>query len=148
MTSKQGYSDLITRIRNGYMAKLDSITFAHTSRNINLLRILRNEGLISGWSETISDPWLLSNNIKDLRISNFTKGRVLLKYVEGEPAVRTIETISKQSRRIFMSVVEMEFFLKKEGFNRLLILSTNKGLLTHAQAIHQRVGGEVVCAIK
>jgi len=47
-----------------------------------------------------------------------------------------------------MSVVDIEAFLRKEGFGRILILSTNKGLLTHAQAIHQKVGGEVVCAIK
>jgi len=147
MTSKQGYSDLITRIRNGYMAKLDSITFVHTSRNINLLRILRNEGLISGWSETISTG-LESTNMKDYQLSNFTEGRVFLKYLDGEPAIRNIKTISKQSRRVFMSVREMEDFLRKEGFNRLLIVSTNKGLLMHLQAIHQRVGGEVICAIE
>lgn len=148
MTSKKGYSDLITRIRNGYMAKLDCITFLHTSRNINLLRILRNEGLISGWSETISTNSIESNNLKDFQFSKFIEGRVLLKYIDGEPAIREIKTISKQSRRVFISVIEMEDFLKKEGFNRFLILSTNKGLLTHLQAIHQRVGGEVICAIK
>ena len=127
MTSKQGYSDLMTRIRNGYMAKLESIPFVHTSRNISLLRILRDEGFISGWSENIPSG---------------------LEYTSGEPALLSIETISKQSRRVFMSVIEMEAFLRKEGFGRILILSTNKGLLTHAQAIHHRVGGEVVCAIK
>jgi len=147
MTSKQGYSDLMTRIRNGYMAKLESIPFVHTSRNISLLRILRDEGFISGWSENIPSG-IESQDIKDLEVSNFNKGSVFLKYTSGEPALLSIETISKQSRRVFMSVIEMEAFLRKEGFGRILILSTNKGLLTHAQAIHHRVGGEVVCAIK
>jgi small subunit ribosomal protein S8 len=147
MTSKQGYSDLMTRIRNGYMAKLDSVTFTHTSRNINLLTILRDEGFISGWSESI--PSLAeSQKIKDLKVSNFNEGRVLLKYVDGQPGLINIETISKQSRRVYMSVAEIEAFLVKGGFNRILIISTNKGLLTHAQAIHHQTGGEVVCAIK
>ena len=147
MTSKQGYSDLMTRIRNGYMAKLNSVSFVHTSRNIALLRILREEGFISGWSETIHSG-LKCRNMKDLEISNFNKGQVFLKYTNGRSALVSIETISKQSRRVFMSVVDIEAFLRKEGFGRILILSTNKGLLTHAQAIHQKVGGEVVCAIK
>ena len=147
MTSKQGYSDLMTRIRNGYMAKLDSVTFTHTSRNINLLIILRDEGFISGWSENL--PSLLgSEKLKDLQVSNFNEGRVLLKYIDGKPGLISIETISKPSRRVYMSVAEMETSLVKEGFNRILIISTNKGLLTHAQAIHYQIGGEVVCAIK
>jgi len=147
MTSKQGYSDLITRIRNGYMAKLDSISFVYTLRNINLLRILREEGFISGWSENIPSS-LESRNLKDLEVSNFNKGQIFLKYIGGNPALINIETISKQSRRVFMSVIDIEASLRKEGFGRILILSTNKGLLTHAQAIHQQVGGEVVCVIK
>ena len=99
MTSKQGYSDLMTRIRNGYMAKLESIPFVHTSRNISLLRILRDEGFISGWSENIPSG-LESQDIKDLEVSNFNKGSVFLKYTSGEPALLSIETISKQSRRV------------------------------------------------
>jgi len=147
MTSKQGYSDLMIRIRNGYMAKLESIPFVHTSRNISLLRVLRKEGFIAGWSEIIPSG-VESKNLKNLAVSNFNKGSVFLKYIGGEPALLSIEIISKQSRRVYMSVVEIERFLRKEGFGRILILSTNKGLLTHAQAIHQQVGGEVVCAIK
>ena len=72
MTSKQGYSDLMTRIRNGYMAKLDSVTFTHTSRNVNLLRILRDEGFISGWSENVL--LFRIGKTKRLKVSNFNEG--------------------------------------------------------------------------
>ncbi|MGY8938943.1 MAG: 30S ribosomal protein S8 [Flavobacteriales bacterium] len=148
MTSKQGYSDLITRIRNGYMAKLDKIAFVNTSRNVSLLRILRDEGFISGWSEKVPIKGELSQKIECLRISRFNEGNVFLKYVDGEAALTSIETVSKQSRRVTITVPEIETFLEQEGFSRILIISTNKGLFTHAQAVHHRLGGEILCAIK
>ena len=37
---RKGYFDLITRIRNGYMARLDSVFFIHTKRNIGFLSLI------------------------------------------------------------------------------------------------------------
>lgn len=147
MSSNQGYSDLITRIRNGYRANLVSVSFVHTSRNVRLLRVLRDGGFISGWSDRVASN-IESKNVKDLSLSNFTKGTVFLRYVDGVPALLSIETISKQSRRVYLTLSEIEVFLDEEGFGRLLVLSTSKGLLTHIDAIQQHIGGEVICALK
>mgnify|MGYP001263856827 CR=1 FL=1 len=115
MSSKQGYSDLITRIRNGYRANLVSVSFVHTSRNVRLLRVLRDGGFISGWSERVASN-IESKNVKDLSLSNFTKGTVFLRYVDGVPALLSIETISKQSRRVYLTLSEIEVFFDEEGF--------------------------------
>ena len=47
-----------------------------------------------------------------------------------------------------MKLPELESFLVKEGYDKVIILSTNKGLMTHTKALHSRVGGEAVCFIK
>lgn len=142
----KGYSDIITRIKNGYMARLDSISFIHTKRNINLLTILRDEGFISGWSENI-----LENNIDsfaDYSVKDFQKGEVLLRYVRGEAPLKEIKTISKGSRRIYLKVNQIDQLMKKENFKGVLILSTTRGLLTHSQALKLKLGGEAICIIK
>ena len=68
---KKGYSDLITRIRNGYMAKLDNVSFIHTKRSIALLSILRDEGFISGWSENVLEGNI--DSFADFSIKDFQK---------------------------------------------------------------------------
>lgn len=38
-------------------------------------------------------------------------------------------------------------FLQKSTFNSMLILNTNKGLITHTEAIKYQVGGHLICLI-
>ena len=79
----KGFFDLITRIRNGYMARLDSISFIHTRKNIALLTILRNEGFISGWSENILESDI--DSFADYDVKDFQQGKVLLRYTQATP---------------------------------------------------------------
>ena len=143
---KRGYSDLITRIRNGYMAGLDSVSFIHTKRNIRLLAILRNEGFISGWSENVLEGNI--NSFADYAVKEFQRGSILLRYIEGQPPLEEIKTISKGSRRVYFKVNDIEVFIQKDNFISILILSTTSGLLTHTQALKLKLGGEAICIIK
>ena len=143
---KKGYSDLITRIRNGYMAKLDNVYFIHTKRSIALLSILRDEGFISGWSENILEGNI--DSFADFYVKDFQKGSIFLRYVGGESPLKEIKTISKGSRPVFFKVKDIEIFIQKDNFKSVLILSTTKGLLTHSQALKLKVGGEAICIIK
>lgn len=146
MAPRRGYTDLMTRIRNGYATGRDTVSFVYTTRNMDLLKILKDEGFISGWTETIpEDPKM---NLSQLKIQDLQEGQVLLKYINGQPALTHIEAISTESRRVQMKLPELESFLVKEGYDKVIILSTNKGLMTHTKALHSRVGGEAVCFIK
>jgi len=143
---KRGYSDLITRIRNGYMARLDSVSFIHTKRNIALLSILRDEGFISGWSENILEGNI--DSFADYSVKDFQRGDVFLRYVQGQSPFGEIKVISKGSRRIFFKLNDIDELLQKDDFKGVLILSTTSGLLTHSQALKLKLGGEAICIIK
>jgi len=146
MAPRRGYTDLMTRIRNGYNTGCDTVPFIYTTRNIDLLTVLKDEGFISGWTETIpEDPKM---NLSQLKIQDLQEGQVLLKYINGQPALTQIEAISTESRRVQMTLPELESFLIKEGYDKMVILSTNKGLMTHVKALHLRVGGEAICFVK
>jgi len=143
---KKGYFDLITRIRNGYMARLDSVSFNYTRRNIGLLYILRDEGFISGWSENILEGNV--DSFASYSVKDFQVGSIFLRYVQGQPPFGEIKLISKGSRRVFFKVNDIEKFIQRDNFNSVLILSTTSGLLTHSQALKLKVGGEAICIIK
>ena len=90
----KGFFDLITRIRNGYMARLDNISFIHTKKNIALLAILRDEGFISGWSENVLEENI--DSFADYSVKDFQGGKILLRYVQGQAPFEEIKVISKR----------------------------------------------------
>ena len=142
----KGFFDLITRIRNGYMARLDSISFIHTKKNIALLAILRDEGFISGWSENILEENI--DSFADYAVKDFQQGKVLLRYTQGQAPFEEIQTISRGSRKVYFKLNDVDQYIRKDNFKGILILSTTKGLLTHSQALKLKLGGEAICLIK
>ena len=55
--------DLLTRIRNGQAARLDSVTAPASRIRSNVLDVLQREGYIRGWFEEELRP-----GVKELRI--------------------------------------------------------------------------------
>ena len=74
--------DLLTRIRNGQSARLDSVTTPASRLRSNVLDVLQREGYIRGWFEEELRP-----GVKELRIE--------LKYDNGKPV--TIEFLLAQT---------------------------------------------------
>src|SRR5262249_10188261 len=67
--------DLLTRIRNGQSARLDSVTVPASRLRSNVLDVLQREGYIRGWFEEELRP-----GIKELRVE--------LKYDNGRPVIK------------------------------------------------------------
>ena len=128
------------------MARLDSISFIHTKKNIALLTILRDEGFISGWSENILEENI--DSFADYAVKDFQQGKVLLRYTQGQAPFEEIQTISRGSRKVYFKLNDVDQYIRKDNFKGILILSTTKGLLTHSQALKLKLGGEAICLIK
>ena len=69
---------------------------------------------------------------------------ISLKYFEGEPAIRTVQRVSKPGRRVYMGVKEIPQVRTGLGVS---IVSTPKGVMSDANARAQNVGGEVLCTV-
>ena len=124
-------ADLLTRIRNAYIARLEVIKLPYSKIKEQILRILvKNKYIIS---VEIEDLW---NNKKDL-IVNLNNVRVT-KYIP------TLKRISKPGQRIYIKSTDIK---KSRNWLGIYILSTPKWLITGYEARSLNVWGELLCEI-
>ena len=122
-------SDMLTRIKNGYMAKKAEVVLPSSKIKFAIANILKNSGFIFAVKEE-------GDKRKELRIT--------LSYRNDEPAVKDIKRVSKPGRRIYAPAKDLPKVLSGYG---MAIVSTPKGIMTNKEARKQNVGGEIICEI-
>jgi small subunit ribosomal protein S8 len=133
-------SDMLTRIRNGLMARKPEVLLPYSNFKHNLAKVLQLEG------------WIGNVEMKEAGISahggSTFGGKTLvlrLKYDEaGLPVISGIKRVSKPGQRIYSNRTEIP---KALGGIGTTIVSTSKGLMTDREARKNKVGGEIVCQI-
>ena len=125
-------ADMLTRIRNGLIARHDSVTIPASNMKKAIAKILLDEGFIKA-VDMIDDG--LQGQIK-----------VTLKYVNGKstPVIAGLKRISKPGLRVYARCEELPKVLGGLG---VAIISTSKGLMTDRAARQENLGGEVLCYI-
>ena len=123
--------DLLTRIRNGQSARLDSVTVPASKMRSNVLDVLQREGYIRGWFEEELRP-----GVKELRVE--------LKYDNGRPVIRDIKRVSTPGRRVYSKIADLPRYYNGLGIS---ILSTPRGVMSDGEARTANVGGEVLCRV-
>lgn len=124
-------ADMLTRIRNGLMARHSTVDIPHSNLKVHIADILRDEGFLRD-VETVWDG---------------TKGtiRVTLKYTTTRRPVMThLKRISKPGLRVYSGKDRIPRVLGGMG---LVILSTPQGVITGQQARRLGIGGELLCEI-
>jgi small subunit ribosomal protein S8 len=130
MSFNHSVSDLVSRLRNGYLSKKDKITVPCSKIRENILSILKEEGFILGYSRVEGE--------------SFNHFNISLSYKNYKPSVNEISVISKPGRRIYSSYDNLP--LVKNGLG-MIIISSSKGVITDHQAREMKVGGEVLMKI-
>lgn len=128
--SNHSVSDLVARVKNGYLAKRSVISSPVSKLRENILKILKEEGFILNYSK--------------VKIGNLEHFDIHLKYHYSNPVVSEISVISKPGRRIYCAADEIP--LVKNGLG-MIIVSTSKGVLSDHEARVQKLGGEVLLKI-
>ncbi len=132
MSMNDHVSDLITRIRNSYMARHKIVKNVPSSRMIkSVLDALIREGYVHSYEEREE-----RTNIRSLDIK--------LKYYKGNAVIQEIKRISKPSRRIYLSAGKLDKYSPMLG---IAVISTPKGVLSSREAKRENVGGEIVCSV-
>jgi small subunit ribosomal protein S8 len=122
------FSDFISRLRNSQKVKKNKFISKKAKKLLSFSKALLKKGYIRG----------IENN-SNLHFN------VLLKYTKsGFPLIRSIKLISKPGCRVYMSKKELSQHVSS-SFD--IFLTTNKGILTHTEALKLNVGGEVLCII-
>lgn len=131
MSMSDPVGDMLTRIRNGQSAHLESITAPASRLRANVLDVLQREGFIRGFFEEELRP-----GVRELRIE--------LKYDNGRPVIREIKRVSKPGRRIYSKIADLPKHYNGLG---IAILSTPRGVMSDNEARAANVGGEVICKV-
>lgn len=131
MSMSDPLGDMLSRIRNGQMARKSVIECPFSKLHENVCKVLKDEGFIREYS--VKDA---GNNRKILAIE--------LKYSEGRGVIRQIDRVSRPGRRIYTNVKEMPRFYNGLG---ILVVSTPNGVMADYKARAANVGGEVLCQV-
>ena len=124
-------ADMLTRIRNGLIARHDSVTMPASNEKKAIAKILLDEGYIKS-VDFIDDG--LQGQIK-----------IALKYVAGrESVIKGLKRISKPGLRVYAKSNELPKVLGGLG---IAIVSTSKGVMTDKAARNAGIGGEVLAYI-
>ncbi|MGX7591357.1 30S ribosomal protein S8 [Candidatus Karelsulcia muelleri] len=126
-------SDCLTRIRNGYIAKKDTIYIPYSKIKQNILKILFEQGFIVNYKLELN-----KNNLKYLNVE--------LKYIypNKKSVIKYIKRISKPSLRKYSSSKNLPRVINGLG---IAIISTSKGIITDKLARTNKIGGEIICYV-
>lgn len=126
--------DMLTRVRNGIMARKEDVSIPYSTMKEEIARILVEEGYAVAYSVEEGQPY------------NWLK--IQLKYVGVRRLRRSVitglERVSKPGRRIYAGFKEIPWVRSGMG---ICILTTPKGLMTGQTARRKHLGGEVLCKI-
>lgn len=123
--------DMLTRIRNAQMRRRPKVSTPASNLRARVLDVLVDEGYIRAYARVDH-----KDGVSELEIE--------LKYINGQPAIREIERVSKPGRRVYSPVRDLTTVANGLGVS---ILSTPKGVMSDAKAREAKVGGEVLCNI-
>lgn len=131
MSMTDPIADLLTRIRNGAMAKLQKVDIPSSNMKVGIVNVLKNEGYIKNYK-------LISDQKQGIL-------RIYLKYInDSDSVISEIKRISKPGGRRYVKSDKIPSV--KQGLG-IAILSTSKGLLTDKVARETGVGGELICTV-
>ena len=123
--------DMLTRIRNGKLRRLDTVDVPASKIKIQLAAILKREGFIRAYKVGKDGP---QGNI-----------RIFLRYQRSkENVISGIERVSTPGRRVYVGKDDIP---RVKGGLGIAVLTTHKGILTDRECRQANVGGEVLCAV-
>lgn len=131
MTMQDPMSDMLTRIRNAQSANIPSVTMPSSKLKAAVAEVLKEEGYIEACSVEQGE-----GGKADLSIE--------LRYYQGKPVIEEIKRMSRPGLRQYKNKDEIP---QIKGGLGIVILSTNKGVMTDRAARAQGVGGELICSV-
>ena len=121
-------ADMLTRIRNALVVKMETVDMPASKMKIAIAKILLREGFIKGCEDGVQGTL-----------------KIKLKFGQNvENVINCLKKISKPGLRVYARKDQIPKVLNGLG---IAIISTSKGVITDAEARANSVGGEVLAYI-
>lgn len=123
--------DLLTRLRNAYLARIVLVKIPYSRLKSDILKILKKNKYISSYEiqEDETGKKVLEVELNDIRITKY---------------IPTFKRISKPGQRIYIGSKDIK---KSRNGKGIYIVSTPKGVVTWYEARTLNVWGELLCEI-
>ncbi|MFT6840367.1 MAG: small subunit ribosomal protein S8 [Candidatus Pseudothioglobus sp.] len=129
MSMQDPMADMLTRIRNAQNAKIKTVSMASSKQKVAVAEVLKQEGYVGDFSvDGESKPTLTID----------------LKYFAGRPVIEEIKRVSRPGLRQYKGKGEIPIV---RGGLGIIILSTNKGMMSDRAARAAGLGGELLCSV-
>lgn len=130
MSMSDPIADMLTRVRNGYLANKAHVSMTSSKKKVAVADVLKSEGYITDYAvdESGSRPRLT----------------IELKYFEGQPVVQEIQRVSRPGLRIYRGKDDLPKVLGGLG---IAVISTSHGVMSDTRARAEGHGGEVICTV-
>ena len=129
MSMQDPISDMLTRIRNGQMAKKSQVVMPASKIKAAIATVLADEGYVSSFR-------VVSGAKPELVVD--------LKYYQGKAVISKLERVSRPGLRVYKHKGGLPKVLGGLG---VAIVSTSVGVMTDRAARAAGVGGEVLCLV-
>ena len=127
-------ADMLTRIRNGLMAKHQEVPIPKSNIKVEIARILKEEGYIEDYEVGDETPIPMIT----VKLKYFGARR------ERRPVIQKLQRVSKPGRRVYRKRTDLPVVLSGMG---IAIITTPMGVMTAQEARRNGVGGEVLCYV-
>lgn len=129
MTMQDPVADMLTRVRNAQTARLATTEMPSSGTKVAIAKVLKEEGYIADFS--------VSGDVQP-------QLTVELKYFGGRPVIEEIKRVSRPGLRQYKGKDDIP---EVKGGLGIVIMSTNKGVMSDRAAREAGVGGEVLCSV-
>ena len=123
--------DLLTRLRNAYMARIEIVKIPYSKLKSDILKILKKNKYIFDFEivEEENNKQFIDVKLNNIRITKY---------------IPTFKRISKPWQRIYIGSRDIK---KSRNGNGIYIVSTPKGIVTWYEARSLNVWGELICEV-
>ena len=131
MSASDPVADMLTKVRNAAMARLEKVDVQDSKLKLESVQILKTEGYIK--------------NFKKLQEDGKKSIRIFLKYDDdNNPVIHGVKKISTPGRRVYSGYKDLPRVYNGYG---TVIVSTSSGVTTGKKATEKMIGGELICTI-
>lgn len=120
--------DMLTRIKNGYLAGRKTINSPYSKAREAVLKVLVDKGIIVGYK---------------VNTTGFKK-EVTISLAQDRVRNLEVKRVSKPGRRVYSTVKHLQTV---KGGKGLLLVSTSQGVMESTKAKKLNIGGEIIAEI-
>ena len=129
MSMQDPMADMLTRIRNAQNAKIKAVSMDSSNMKVAVAEVLKQEGYVQEYT--------VDGEVKPTLT-------ITLKYFEGRPVIEEIKRVSRPGLRQYKGKDEIPVV---RGGLGIIILSSNKGMMSDRAARAAGLGGELLCSV-